>query len=30
MVTILTPAKKDSSVTMDSGAKLDAVADGGT
>ena len=25
MVTILTPVEKDSSVTMDSGAKLDAV-----
>ena len=30
MVTILTPVKKDSSVTMDSGAKLDAVGAGGT
>ena len=29
-VTILTPVEKDSSVTMDSGAKLDAVGGGGT
>ena len=27
---ILTPVEKDSSVTMDSGAKLDAVGGGGT
>ena len=30
LVTILTPVEKDSSVTMDSGAKLDAVGGGGT
>ena len=30
MVTVLTPVEKDSSVTMDSGAKLDAVGGGGT
>ena len=30
MVTILTPVEKDSSVTMDSGAKRDAVRGGGT